>query len=78
MNQKNEQPESTDEAIRRVAREIQDILVKNKMSMVPSISIGLNADIIVPDKTVSPLILPEDIEKQKKDSPLMQADFMQD
>lgn len=79
------QKESKEDAIRRVAREIQDILVANHMTMVPSISIGLNEDrvessIIDPTKTPGgkAILTHEDIEREKQNNPLFAADFMQD
>ncbi len=64
-----------------MAKQIQDILVENKMTMVPSISIGMNEDrtdgpIAVPEK--GKILTQEDIEKEKAENPLFQADFMQE
>ena len=77
---KKNQPETTNEQIRRVAKEIQDILVREKMSMIPTISLGPVEDKAQEiAKTVAGKILatPKELEETFAKSPLGQADFMQ-
>ncbi|MES2006867.1 MAG: hypothetical protein V4436_02030 [Patescibacteria group bacterium] len=67
------------ERIRAVAKQIQDILVTNKMVMTPNISIGLVEEppLDLTGKEKGSILTPEAIAKQESENPLLQADFMQ-
>ena len=73
--------ETTDEHIRRVAHEIQELLVREKMALIPTLSLSE----VKVEKKESPIIVPqggkiltqEDVDKEAADNPLFKADFMQ-
>ncbi len=83
--------ETINEKIKRVAVEIQDILVREKMSMIPTISLGpveekedpilkkVASDILLGahSKTGKVLDTAEDLEETFRKTPIGQADFMQ-
>ncbi len=62
--------------IKDVAKQIQDILIENKMAMTPTISIGLVEEEKGPELYVPPtgIVTPENA---KEKDPLFEADFMQ-
>lgn len=75
----NNQSETTEQRIRRVAAEITDLLVKNRLVMLPTISLQE-----VKEKKEEPLITPEppsiktleDIEKERAADPFLNSDLM--